>query len=319
MYKYLTFLTVVLILISCEKKDKLDVDVSTIEVNTVVKRFDQEFFTEATSNLERLKSNYPYLFPAGVPDSVWVQKTRDKDEQELYAEVQKQYPNFDNQKEKLIALFKHIKHYYPKFIAPNIITILSDVDYDKRVIYADSLLIISLDVYLGKDSNIYQDFPAYIKNNFTKDHLVVDVADAFAKVQVPMSNDRTFISRMIQEGKKMYLLDAYLPSVLDVEKIGYTQEQLDWATTNEQEVWKYFVQNKMLFSTDQELTKRFIDKAPFSKFYLANDTKTPGGIGVWFGWQIVRAYMQHNTISLQKLVKTNNETIFKKSKYKPQK
>ena len=320
MYKYLTFLLVVLVIIGCEKKDKLDIDVSAININnTVVKRFDQEFYKQAASNLTTLKSNYPYLFPVGVPDSIWIQKVQNKDEQELFAAVQKQYPNFNDQKKQLIDLFKHIKYYYPKFTSPNIITILSDVDYDNRVVYADSLLILSLDVYLGKESNIYQDFPIYIKNNFTKNHLIVDVAEAFAMVQVPISKDRTFISRIIQEGKRMYLLDAYLPKVTDKEKIGYTQEQIDWAKANEQEVWKYFVQNNMLFSTEYELSKRFIDNAPFSKFYLANDNDTPGGIGVWLGWQIVRAYMQHNKTSLQKLLKIDNETIFKKSKYKPRK
>jgi uncharacterized protein YjaZ len=75
----------------------------------------------------------------------------------------------------------------------------------------------------------------------------------------------------------------------------------------------------LLFSTDQELNRRFIDKAPFSKFYLENDSETPGSIGVWFGWQIVRAFMEKNAISLQEMLGTDNEDIFKRSKYKPTK
>ncbi len=319
MYKHSIFIVVLLVVVSCTKKDKLDIDVSNVKVKTAIGRFDEAFYKSEVSNLPQLKKTYPYLFPAQEPDSVWIQKMQDKDEQELFAETQKLYADFTDEEEQLTDLFKHIKYYYPQFKSPKVITVLSNVDYEGRVIYADSLLLISLDVYLGKDSKIYEDFPKYLKNNFTKEHLIVDVANAITKVQVPISSDRTFISRMIQEGKKMYLLDAYLPALSDAEKIGYTQEQLDWADFNDQDVWKYFVQNKMLFSTDQELSRRFIANAPFSKFYQANDNETPGRIGVWFGWQIVRAYMQHNNTTLQKLLKTKNDEIFKKSKYKPSK
>ncbi len=317
MYKYISFLLLLTLFISCAKENKLEIDVSDIKVNSIIKRFDQDFYNSPVSELPELKNNYPYLFPVQNPDSVWVSKMQDKDEQKLFAETQKLYSNFNDEKEQLTDLFKHIKYYYPNFISPKVITLLTNVDYESKVIYADSLVLISLDMYLGKDSNVYEDFPNYIKNNFTKDHLIVDVAKAFANVQIPLTSDRTFISRIIQKGKEMYVLDAYLPKLPDAEKMGYSQEQIDWANFNDQDVWKYFIQNKLLFSSDAELSRRFIDKAPFSKFYQANDNETPGSIGVWFGWQIVRAYMQHNDTTLQELLKINNEEIFKKSKYKP--
>ena len=314
--KITSILTVLLFLIiGCTKKDKLAIDVSTIDVKTTIKRFDQEFY--ANPKLSSLKEAYPYLFPTQTPDSIWVKKMKDKDELELFARTQKLYQGFTNEKEQLEDLFKHITYYYPKFQSPKVITVLTNVDYDSNVIYSDSLLFISLDLYLGKDSPIYSSVPKYISKNFRKEHIIIDVANAISKVQIQASNDRTFISRMIQKGKKMYLLDAYLPLVDDAEKIGYTQEQIDWSKANDVEVWKYFVQNKLLFSTDQKLSKRFIDNAPFSKFNQATDNETPGRIGEWFGWQIVKAYMQNNDVSLTDLLKTSNEDIFKKSKYKP--
>ena len=319
MFRYVFLLITVVLLVSCKKESKLEIDVSDIEVNTIIKRFDQEFYTSPVSKLPQLKANYPYLFPSQNNDSIWVNKMQDNDEQELFAETEKLYSNFDDEEERLTNLFKHIMYYYPNFQPPTVITLLSNVDYNSSVVYADSLLFISLDVYLGKESEIYLDFPNYVKNNFTKEHLVVDVATAFSQVQIPISSDRSFISRLIQEGKKMYLLDAYLPNLSDAEKIGYTQEQIDWTDFNDEDIWKYFVQNQLLFSSDQELSKRFIDEAPFSKFYQANDNDSPGRVGVWIGWQIVRAYMNNNNTSLKELLKTPNELIFKKSKYKPTK
>lgn len=319
MFKYVYVLLTIALIASCTKRDKLDIDISNIDLNVVVKRFDQEFYASPVSKLSELKNKYPYLFPMQNNDSIWINKMQDKEEQELFAETEKLYHNFENEKEQLTDLFKHISYYYPDFESPTVITLLSNVDYNSRVVYADSLLFISLDVYLGKESEIYLDFPKYVKNNFTKEHVVVDVANAITSVQIPLTPDRSFISRMIQEGKKMYLLDAYLPKLSDAEKIGYDQEQIEWANTNDQDIWKYFVQNEILFSSDQELSNRFINEAPFSKFYQANDSDSPGRVGVWVGWQIVRSYMQNNDTTLQKLLKTKNEEIFKRSKYKPSK
>ena len=124
---------------------------------------------------------------------------------------------------------------------------------------------------------------------------------------------------IVSEGKKLYMVDCYLPEVIDSQKIGYTQNELDWITTNEAQIWKYFIENKLLYSTDAELNKRFVEDAPFSKFYIDIDKDSPGRVGVWLGWQIVRSYMNNNSVTLQQLLQTSGEEIFKNSKYKPKK
>ena len=88
---------------------------------------------------------------------------------------------------------------------------------------------------------------------------------------------------------------------------------------HEEQIWMYFIEKNLLFDTNSKLSQRFIDNAPFSKFYTAEDKATPGRIGVWLGWQIVTSYMQHNDVSLQELLKKDSEEIFNKSKYKPKK
>lgn len=319
MLKYFFFFLTLIAMVSCKRDSPLKVDVSQIEIDVDIERFEQAFYATSSDQLDRLKNDYSYLFPVQTPDSIWVSKMRNKDELELFGETQKLYSDFGVVKENLVKLFKHIKYYYPNFIAPKVITLTSNVDYENKVVYADSLLFISLDVYLGDSSKIYTDFPDYLKNNFKKERIAVDVAEAIAEVQIPFSNDRTFISRIIQEGKKKYLLDAYLPDESDALKIGYTQDQIDWADFNDVDIWKYFVQNEFLFSTEQELSRRFIDKAPFSKFYLENDNETPGSIGIWFGWQIVRAFMENTDTTVQDMLQLSNEEIFKRSKYKPTK
>ena len=112
---------------------------------------------------------------------------------------------------------------------------------------------------------------------------------------------------------------AFLPDSERAELIGYDKEQYEWAAISESDIWKYFIQNEMLYSNDPVLSDRFITEAPFSKFYLEVDKDSPGRIGVWFGWQIVNSFVKNNDIGLQDLIVTDNEEIFKKSKYKPKK
>jgi len=312
-------LIVLCLLFSCSDKNKPKIDVSNINVDFSINRYDVDFYSANKQTLPAVKLKYPYLFPEVFTDSLSFVKIKDAEEQELFAESQKIYQDISKEEEQLTSLFKHVKYYNPKFKAPSVITMLSNIDYESRVIYADSLLLISLDVYLGKNHPFYGDYPAYIKENNTKEHIIVDVANAIIEKQLYSNTNRNFISKIIFEGKKMYLLDAYLPGVSERNKIGYSEDKLNWAKANEEEVWMYFIDRKILFSTDTKLNQRFIEIAPFSKFYMNQDDFSPGRIGVWMGWQIVNSFMKHNDVSLQELLKMEEEEIFKKSKYKPKK
>lgn len=316
---FFTLLMVLCLFFSCSDKNLNQIDVSKINVDFSVKRYDVDFYNATPKNLPTLKLKYPYLFPKEFTDSIVFTKVNSKDELELFTETQKIYQDFTSQEIELASLFKHVKYYNSKFKEPNVVTMLSNIDYDSRVMYADSLLLISLDVYLGENHPFYGDYPKYIKQNNTKNHIIVDVANSIIDKQLPASIKREFIAKMVYEGKKMYLLDMYLPDVSDQEKIGYSFDKINWAITNEEQIWMYFIDNKLLFNTDTKLNQRFLENAPFSKFYTDQDNLSPGRIGVWIGWQIVRSYMKHNNVSLQELLKIDESDLFNKSKYKPKK
>ena len=315
----LLILAIVLFLsVSCKKEIAKKVDVSKIKVMVSVNRFEQKFYEADETTLPALKNEFPYLFPV-QNDSVWLNKMKDEEERELYAKSQVVFDDFENEKAKIEDLFKHVKYYHPNFEAPKIITLITNLDYQNKIVYADSLLFVSLDMYLGKDSEVYQDFPVYLSQNFDKSQLVVDMASAISDRYFTAAKSRQFLDMVIGAGKKMYMVDSYLSSVSDHQKIGYSETEYAWAMANEAQIWKYFIENKVLYSTDSKLVERFMAVAPFSKFYIDIDKDSPGRIGVWLGWQIVRAYMNNNEVTLQQLLQTDAEEIFKKSKYKPKK
>jgi len=316
---YFTLFVVLVLFFSCSNKNKSQIAISDIKLDFTIKRFDVDFYSANEETLIDVKDEYPYFFPEQLSDSLALLKINDEQERELFTETQLLYNSLNNLENELTGLFNHVKYYYPTFKVPKVITMLSNIDYDNRVIYADSLLLISLDAYLGKNHRFYSDYPNYIKQTNTKNHISVDVANALIDTQLPTKMQRRFVDKIISEGKKAYLIDRYLPNVSDAIKMGYTTEKLNWAITNEEQVWMYFIENNLLFDTNTKLSQRFIDNAPFSKFYTAEDKFTPGRIGVWLGWQIVASYMQHNDVSLQELLKKDTDEIFNKSKYKPKK
>lgn len=314
-----SFLFIVLLLISaCDKKNRVEKEVEEIPVTIKVERFDKAFFETKPYELQQLKQKYPFFFPSGNDDTVWIEKMEHPQWRELYNEVEKLYGNFDQKTEELEGLFKHIKYYFPETKIPRVYTVISEMDYHNKVIYTGDVLIISLELYLGKGHRFYE-FPNYLTQNFCSGQIIPDVAASFAKRKVLPPNDLTFLSQMIYAGKELYLKDLLLPDTTDEDKIGYAKSQLDWCKENEGYIWRYFVENKLLYDTDQKLNSRFINPAPFSKFYLEIDNESPGRIGTWIGWQIVRSYMENNKVSLNDLLKKDAKEIFENSKYKPKK
>ena len=307
-----------LFFLSCDKKNKTKNAVTAIPLELKVERFDKIFFETPPKDLEKVKAAFPFFFPGGNDNSTWLNKMQDPIWREVYTEVQKKYADFEPVKSELELLFKHIKYYFPNTKTPKVITIISEMDYTNKAIYADSLVIISLELYLGKNHKFYQ-FPNYIKQNFEQKQIMPDIVSSFSSRKIPPVTDKDLLSQMIYQGKQLYLKDLFLPNYSDAEKMGYTPEQITWCQENESYMWRYFIEKEMLYSDDQKLITRFINPAPFSKFYLEIDNESPGQVGAWIGWQIVRSYMENNEVPVPDLLKTDAKEIFLKSKYKPKK
>ncbi|MFH4968706.1 gliding motility lipoprotein GldB [Gaetbulibacter sp. M240] len=311
---------IITLLISCSQKDEAEKAINAIGTNITIERFDLAFYKATKGSLPELKKTYPFMFPKTYPDSVWVSRLNDTLQQELSREVKKVYPNTENVELEIESLFNHITYYFPEFHPPRVITTTSFVDYRNKVIVTDTIALVALDNFLGKDHYFYEGIPAYIAANLRPDQIVVEMANAYAEKYVFQKNQKTLLDKMVFFGKLLYFKDQVIPFKSEAERMGYTEDELQWAKTNESDIWRYFVERELLYSTDAKLSGRFIIDAPFSKFYLEEiDTDSPGRLGQFIGWQIVRAYMENNDVSLNTMITEDAETIFNNSKYKPRK
>jgi gliding motility-associated lipoprotein GldB len=307
----------VILLISCQEKNKLQVDVSGIDTKVNIIRFDKDFYGQPVSRLPEIKKKYPFLFPPKTPDSIWKVKMQDSLFLELKKQVDSVFPDMKKYQKDIAGVFKHVKYYFPGFQEPDIITLYSDWNYMRRAVYTDSLLLLTLDNFLGSNNKIYKGIPQYIRQNMNPGRIPVEIANSIVESKVKPPTAKHFLSKMIYAGKKLYLLNALLPELPDSLIIGYSAKKMKWAKENEKNVWEYFIDKKLLYDSKNSLDMRFLNVAPYSKFYSEEDMNSPGRIGQYTGWQIVRSFMQKNDVSLQQLLQLPEEEIFKKSKYKP--
>lgn len=318
--KNVGFLIVLLLFFSaCKQDDHLEKEISKIDVEVAIERFDLAFANAQPKDLPKLKATYPFLFSERINDSVWIERINDSLQHELAREVERTFLNFTKEQEAIESLFQHLKYYDKSFTVPRVITVNSDVDYRNKTIVTDTIVLISLDTYLGAEHHFYEGIQKFLTQNMKRSQMVSDLAANYSEHYIFQDKPKTLLDDMIYFGKQLYFKDKMVPFISDAEKIGYTQAQLDWAAANEGEIWRYFIERELLFSTDTTLASRFIADAPFSKFYLELDSESPGRIGQYIGWQIVRAYMNANDVSLMEMLQKDADEIFNNSKFKPRK
>ncbi|MGM9477714.1 gliding motility lipoprotein GldB [Pedobacter sp. GSP4] len=330
---YLIFLFAIAF-ISCKQSNRPDV--SNIQVDIKIERFDNELFAGKNKNPietdKQLSTHYGLFyddFLHRILDSKYSNTEtlanlyRDQAYTDLTKEVDSVFPNLKAQEDGLNETFKYIKHYYPKAKIPKFISFASGFAYQMPV--GDNYLGIGLDMFLGKDSKFYkaivQSVPLYLSRRFAPEYIVPRVAETYAHEELFAEPDenRTLLSKMIFQGKILYFLDQVLPEHMpDSTKIGYTQQQLDWAKNFEGDIWAYFLENNYLFETDYQKIQVFLSEGPFTPGLGENRDSAPK-LGVWTGWQIVKQYMKENPdVSLQQLMADQDaQKILNQSKYKP--
>lgn len=309
----------ILFTVSCSTESVPHAEILSKNIRLDVHRFEIDFSPSSGKNLNDLKKEYPFFFPVQTPDSIWMAKRNDSIEKELFVAVDSVFPSFDQALNELNKLFKYRDYYQPNAHLPKVYTLTTDVDFAHRIIFTDSLLLIGLDNYLGANHRFYQAFPDYISSNLKKEYLVADVAEAIAQSWVPHTENRYFLSQMIHEGKILYIKSLLIPELADAALLQYSEEQMEWAQLNEAQIWRYFVEEELLYSSDKNLAFRFIFPAPFSKFQLEIDAESPGRLGRYIGYKMVKSYVEKTQCTLDELLAVEAIELLKKSNYKPEK
>ncbi len=332
MKKIVFFLVIALFFTSCSR-NPLNINVSNISLDMKIKHFDVDLLKikpdQMQSSIPYLKNSYKEFFDIFTYRMISIGGTEQADFTEmlnafvadtlirsLEINVAESVDTIQFRKDLEVA-FKHYKYYFPKKEIPVVYTCISG--FNQSVVISQNLIGVSLDKYMGAASPFYAQLglPEYKRRNMYPEKIVPDMIYGWAESEWPKAeNSNNLISQMIQEGKLMYFMDAILPAINDALKIGYTQKQLDFCEHNENKMWTFLAEHKLLFTTDRMSIKRFMDDGPYSPAFTE---ESPARTGIWLGWQIVRSYMKNNPeIKLADLLVNNDfQGILNQSGYQP--
>ena len=238
---------------------------------------------------------------------------------EFNKETQKSFKNIDSLNRELTLFFQHVKYYFPKFFVPEVNTVVTGFHFEKDLYVSDSLIVISLDYFLGKGAKFRPPYFNYFLERYDKPYLVpmlaLGVSSKFNKVNM---QDETMLSNMIFYGKAIYFAKAMLPCATDSLIMMYSGKQLQDVNENVGTIWSHFIEKKLLFESNRHLIDKYVGETP--KINEIGE-KCPGRIGQWLGWEIVKKYMEANpSVTLpQLMVDMDAQKIFRLSKYKPKK
>ena len=345
MKKLLAVLALVSIFASCNNKDKPDV--SGISVTLKLERFEKDFFAVDTNNLvnslSQLRQKYPEFtkdfiqnilgLPVNYEDDTAVQVALKKflhDYLPIEDSAAKVFQNMNSTKKELEDGLKYVKHYFPAYKAPTkLITFVGPMDaYFQASLggYGDVIttnaFAVGLQMHLGKDFSVYRSemgqalFPLYISKRFSPEYISVNCMKNVIDDMFPdKSSGKSLVEQMVEKGKRIYLLDKLMPDADDTLKTGYSSRQLKGAYENEGLIWNFFLKNSLVYNTDPSIIKNYIGESPNTPELGEG---SPGYIGLFVGWQIVKKYMEkQKEVNLTTLMTTDPRNIFEDSKYRP--
>lgn len=301
--------------------------VKVAESKIFIKRYEKALFALDKKDLKQgmalLYPEYAFFLGNQWQDTMNILRIHnflnDPNIKELYDLTLKKYPDVTFLENDLTAAFTRFRNAYPEKSVPKVFTYVSGLDIENPVYYSDTAMAIGLDIFLGNDVIAYQKagLPKYKIERFTQDHILSQCMLAVSDNLVKMDEQsNTLLDLMIMAGKALYFLDVTLPDDKDEFKIGYSSAQLDWCRKNESRIWAFIIENQLLFSSDPQGVSKMMTDAPFTSGFAV---ESPGRLGAYMGWMIVRAYMNEaDGFTLKQLMEdTDAKNILKVSVFKP--
>lgn len=323
----------VCVLMACHR-GKSTPDVSGIPVTLQTERFEKDFFAIDTlhtdASLQHLFQQHPgftqdFLFNilGSSPDSA----AKDvpaflRSYTGLYKDGLQRIGDFTPIAAQVKRGLQFVHYYFPVYRLPGkLVTFIGPINSYGNIITQNALAV-GLQLYMGKDYPLYlsqqgqEMYPLFISRRFEPAYIPVNCMRNIIDDMYPAANaGRPLVEQMVESGKRLYLLGLLMPDAPDSIRTGYTQAQLDGCYESEKNIWTYFVQNELLYSNDPNLTRDYMNDGPNTP---ALGDASPGNIGQFVGWQIVKKWMEkYPSVTPQELMKKNARQLFDEAKYKP--
>ncbi|MEQ9443807.1 MAG: gliding motility lipoprotein GldB [Cyclobacteriaceae bacterium] len=318
-----------LLLFSCEQ-DKCagGAEISSISVDIAIERLDQALFTaQSPEEMRALLNQHPlylsqYANLTGTEkDSLYYQEyfrvMHDPHIDTLYQQTQAVFENVATLETDFAQAFRHIKYYYPDFTPPKIYTTFTGLgSMGPDLLVSDSLIVISLDFFAGPDARYRPQVYDYLMDRYSPGYIVPSCIMILSnRFNNTKPSDNSLLAEMVYYGKSYYFVQQVMPCLPDTILAGYDEEQITTIQDNTEMIWSHFIDNELLYETSHIVKPRYVGERPST---VEINTKIPGRVGRWIGWQIVQNFADKTEKQLpQVMQEADAQQIFTQAKYRP--
>ncbi len=296
-----------------------------IPVNVNIERFDKQIMAvKSKAELAQLFAKNPNytksLYRAMPDDSALLSHVyylvSHPDTRKFHGETEKAFADLSKLTQDFKGAFQHIKAAYPAFKEPRILTTFTGLEND--IFVSDSLIIISLESFVGPKATYRPNQPNYLLRRYTPKHIVPLVirylSNTYNKTD---QGDQTFLADMIYFGKSLEFTKQMLPNTPDSLIVGYTGNELDATWAAQDLVWAHVVEKSLLYNKNSMVKEKYLGERPI---VTEIGPDCPGRIGQWLGWRIVKRYMNENPkLTFQEVMALpKSEEILRMSAYRGQ-
>ncbi len=326
--RFVLFLGLVLLAMSCRDSSDEAPDVSSIQVNVTIESLEDSLFAcQSVEDVRQFLDRYPFLSQVYFPDvspqnsslaPVLYQHIRNTVLRGFKKELDSSFSYKTRElAQPLEEAFRHIKYYYPQFKVPRVATIVTGF-MGSDLYISDSLIIIGLDYFGGPQATYRPQVYDYQLSRYQKEYLVPSIlffmADQYNRMD---PSDKTLLSDMVGYGKSFEFVKRCAPETPDSLILGFSDKQLTRTYNSQTQIWAFVVENRLLYEKTSLIKQKYVGERPFTP-EIGPDV--PGGIGRWLGWRIVSRYMAENPeVTLPELMKNPSaQQILQQSGYKGQ-
>ncbi len=298
---------------------------TSVEPASII-RYEEDLFHIDTGRiaeeLKTLQSRYPLFLRGDLNEPENIQQISDYLNnpmiQELYDDTHKKYPSLPSLKQQLGTLLGNYHKEIPRAPGITFYTYISGLDFERPIMYLDTIVLIALDMYLNPNCTHYDrlGIPRYISRRFEEGHIARDVAETIVQSKIPPPSNNELLAQMIAAGKTLWGITQLLPDLPEHLVLNYTKEQFRWCEEHERELWTFLLKNDYLFSSEATVKQDFLQEGPSTKEF---GNQAPAMLGRYLGWKIVQSFhKKHPDKPMLAILRyTEENELLQQAGYKP--
>lgn len=183
--------------------------------------------------------------------------------------------------------------------------------FTSSIFCSEKSIAIGLERYLGDKTDVIKELPndrffSWIKEGMAPQFMERDAVIGWLSTHYIEETKESYAEEMIRWGKLLYLTHKLLPNEELPSILRYKKTDYEWALASEWAVWKYVVDEQLLYDRSEETKQSLLHEGPFTR---GLPQVSPDRLGQFLGYRIVAQYVEQHQPRLEELLKVPYLTL----------